>query len=106
MVVFKRFKLLLLTITSWYVCCLCATIPLDISNFVLSSFVQSTRNNNFSNRSQKSTISVVPFLPIWGIVLVCLGAAVCLSSIVISGLAYYAKARPDSWMGQMWMKLT
>jgi len=65
-----------------------------------------TRNNNFSNRSQKSTISVVPFLPVWGIVLVVLGAVVCLTSIIISGLAFWAKARPESFIGQIWIKLT
>jgi len=66
----------------------------------------STRNNNFSNRSQKSTISVVPFLPTWAIVLVSLGGFVCLLSIMVSGLAFYGKARPDTWIGQTWTKLT
>jgi len=66
----------------------------------------STRNNNFSNRSQKSTISVVPFLPIWAIVLVTLGGFICLLSIGISGLAFYGKARPDTFIGQTWIKLT
>jgi len=66
----------------------------------------STRNNNFSNRSQKSTISVVPFLPVWAIVLVTVGAFVCLLSIGISGLAFYGKARPDTFIGQTWIKLT
>jgi len=65
-----------------------------------------TRNNNFSNRSQKSTVSVVPFLPTWAIVLVSLGAFFCLISIFISGLAFYGKARPDTWIGQTWTKLT
>jgi len=66
----------------------------------------STRNNNFSNRSQKSTISVVPFLPVWAIVLVTLGGFVCLLSVGISGLAFYGKARPDTFIGQTWLKLT
>jgi hypothetical protein len=66
----------------------------------------STRNNNFSNRSQKSTISVVPFLPVWAIVLVTLGGFICLLSVGISGLAFYGKARPDTFIGQTWLKLT
>jgi len=65
-----------------------------------------SRNNNFSNRSQKSTIFVVPFLPVWGIVLVVLGAAVCLTAVIISAVAFWAKARPESFLGQIWVKLT
>jgi len=65
-----------------------------------------SRNNNFSNRSQKNTIDVVPFLPVWGIVLVVLGAFVCLVSVAVSGLAFYGKTHADSWIGQLWVKLT
>jgi len=69
-------------------------------------YFMSTRNNNYSNRSQKTTIYVTPFLPIWAIVLVCLGGAVCLASIVISFAAFYAKTRPEGWLGQLWVKMT
>lgn len=57
----------------------------------------STRNNNFTNRSQKGTISVTPFLPIWAIVLVVFSGVVLLGSVVYFGFAIFAhimKATP------------
>eukprot|EP01090_Pellita_catalonica_P000958 TRINITY_DN1068_c0_g1_i1.p1 TRINITY_DN1068_c0_g1~~TRINITY_DN1068_c0_g1_i1.p1 ORF type:complete len:655 (-),score=68.67 TRINITY_DN1068_c0_g1_i1:106-2070(-) len=49
----------------------------------------STRNNNFTNRSQKGTIAVTPFLPVWAIVLVVISAVVLLGSLVYFGFAVF-----------------
>jgi len=56
----------------------------------------STRNNNFSNRSQKGSITVEPLLPTWGIVLGALGAAGFLGASGVAGAAYYATSHPAS----------
>eukprot|EP00005_Dracoamoeba_jomungandri_P003213 CAMPEP_0174251062 /NCGR_PEP_ID=MMETSP0439-20130205/1016_1 /TAXON_ID=0 /ORGANISM="Stereomyxa ramosa, Strain Chinc5" /LENGTH=564 /DNA_ID=CAMNT_0015331291 /DNA_START=96 /DNA_END=1790 /DNA_ORIENTATION=+ len=70
-----------------------------------SFYFMSTRNNNFSNRSQKSTIVVVDFLPIWAIVLVVLGGVLCLLSVVFSSLALFGKFRPNSAVGRVYKRL-
>jgi len=56
----------------------------------------STRNNNFSNRSQKGSISVQPLLPTWGIVVASAGAVGFLGASGVAGGAYYASTHPAS----------
>jgi len=65
----------------------------------------STRNNNFTNRSQKGTVDVIPFLPVWAIVLICFASALCLATIVVSGLGFYGRTHPDSKIGMVWKKV-
>jgi hypothetical protein len=62
----------------------------------------STRNNNFTNRSQKSSIIVNPFLPIWAILLLSAASAMCLGAVVVSGLAFYGSTHPNSQLGRVW----
>lgn len=59
-------------------------------------YFMSSRNNNFTNRSQKVTIESVPFLPVWGVVVVVFGGAVFLGSVGTLGAMIYAKSHPQS----------
>jgi hypothetical protein len=56
----------------------------------------STRNNNFTNRSQKGTITVEPLLPTWGVVLASVGAVGFVSASAVAGGYYYATTHPAS----------
>jgi len=53
-------------------------------------------NNNFSNRDQKAAIFTETLLPIWGIVVVSVGAAVFVASGATAGAMFFAKANPHS----------
>jgi hypothetical protein len=66
----------------------------------------STRNNNFSNRSQKMTIISVPFLPVWAIVLVVLAGTACLASIGLSWFALWVRYHPDSRAAGVWNRMS
>jgi len=69
-------------------------------------FFISTRNNNFSNRSQKLTIISVPFLPIWAIVLVVLAGTACLFAGGLSWFALWVRYHPDSRVARAWSKVS
>jgi len=56
----------------------------------------STRNNNFTNRSQKGTITVDPLLPTWGVALAGIGATGFCGASVVAGGYYYAASHPAS----------
>jgi hypothetical protein len=61
--------------------------------------VMSTRNNDFSNRSQKATIRVVPRkLKWWEILLVAVGSFLGAALISYLGAAVYAYYNPRSWL--------
>mmetsp|Transcript_18783 Transcript_18783/g.33372 ORF Transcript_18783/g.33372 Transcript_18783/m.33372 type:complete len:1366 (+) Transcript_18783:92-4189(+) len=61
--------------------------------------ILSTRNNDFSNRSQKATIIVTAFLlPLYAAVAVGIGAALLLTAIAYLAAAFYAYKRPTSWL--------
>jgi len=66
----------------------------------------STRNNNFSNRSQKNTIVVGPSsgINVGAVVGGTLGALAALGIIVVGGL-YYGKKHPNSKAGACYTKL-
>lgn len=54
----------------------------------------STRNNNFSNRSQKGAISVQALVGTFGITVAAIGAAGFAGAASIAGLVYYAHTHP------------
>jgi len=56
----------------------------------------STRNNNFSNRSQKGTIQVNSLLPVWGIVICAGAAAAFIGAAVLAGGVYYSQTHPGA----------
>lgn len=56
----------------------------------------STRNNNFSNRSQKGVINVQSLLPTWSLVLLGIGAALFLVGLAFGAAYMYSTTHPDS----------
>jgi len=59
-------------------------------------YYMSTRNNNFSNRSQKGTVTVGTLLPTWGIVVAVAAAAAFIGGAIIAGGVYFAQTHPGS----------
>jgi len=56
----------------------------------------STRNNDFSNRSQKGQIIVGTLLPTWGIVVAASAAVAFAGGALLAGGVYYAQTHPGS----------
>lgn len=56
----------------------------------------SSRNNNFSNRSQKGYIDVRSLLPVWGLVLCAAGAAAFIGAAILAAGVYYAQTHPGA----------
>lgn len=61
-----------------------------------SFYFMNTRNNNFTNRSQKGVLNVNNLLPAWGIALVVIGVFVFVGASVVAGLMFYAKSHIHS----------
>jgi hypothetical protein len=59
-------------------------------------YFMSTRNNNFSNRTQKGVLIVAPLLEGWAIALIVIGAVIFASVASIGGLFFYSRANPHS----------
>jgi len=59
-------------------------------------FYMSSRNNNFSNRSHKATIDVMPILETWAIAVVAIGGVLFVAAIVSGFALVHARANPDS----------
>jgi plastocyanin len=59
-------------------------------------YYMSSRNNNFSNRSQKGTITVGSLLPIWGIVVASAAGIAFIGGSIIAGGVYFAQTHPGS----------
>jgi len=56
----------------------------------------SSRNNNFSNRSQKLTITVQSLISTWGVVVVSIGGFAFTCSTAVAATSYYASTHPAS----------
>jgi len=65
-------------------------------NLTGTFYYMSSRNNNFSNRTQKGQIIIEALLPVWATVIVCIGAGVFLASGGLAGAMLYAKSHPHS----------
>lgn len=65
----------------------------------------STRNNNFTNRSQKGTLVVQPLIPWWGLAFVITGAAGFVAAAVVSGVVWYSKTHPASAVSNLNWKI-
>jgi hypothetical protein len=61
----------------------------------------STRNNNYTNRAQKASINVAPFLPTWAIVVIVLGGALFLAAVGVAGAILYGKSHPNSAVNKL-----
>jgi hypothetical protein len=63
----------------------------------LGTFVyMSTRNNNFSNRSQKGVITVNSVWPVWKTVVIVIGGVIAVALGAFAGAFFYAKRNPHS----------
>jgi len=65
----------------------------------------SSRNNNFTNRSQKAVIYVLNFLPTWAIVITVLGGVLFLGAGGVGAATIYAKSHPGSRVAQIFAKM-
>jgi len=68
-------------------------------------FYMSTRNNNFSNRTQKGTLIVKPVLPAYAIALIVVGGVVVVGAAATAGTVAYAKKNPSSGAAQFVAKV-
>lgn len=59
-------------------------------------YYMSSRNNNFSNRTQKSLLVVEPLIPAWGVALIVIGAVGVATAGAAVGSVFYAKKFPHS----------
>ncbi len=65
-------------------------------NLTGNFYFMSSRNNNFSNRSQKGTIIVYPLLPSWAVALLVIGSALFVASAGVAGATLYSRSHPHS----------
>jgi len=68
-------------------------------------FYQSSRNNNFSNRSHKASITVIPVLSTVAIVVVAAGAVLLVAGLVTAGLVVQARNNPSSSLNALFEKI-
>jgi plastocyanin len=59
-------------------------------------YYMSTRNNDFTNRSQKGILNIDSLLPTWGIVMASAGAVGFAGASTLAGLTYYAQTHPQA----------
>lgn len=64
-------------------------------------YYMSSRNNNFSNRSQKGSITVGSVLPVWGIVVAAVGGVGFVGACVVAGGAYFAQTHPTGTIANL-----
>jgi hypothetical protein len=64
-------------------------------------YYMSTRNNSFTNRSQKGSLLVTNTLPDWAIALVVIGSFVMVTSILTALGMYYSRTHPHSQIAQL-----
>jgi len=69
-------------------------------------FYMSSRNNNFSNRTQKGVLIVAPLLPAWAIALIVIGSFIAVAGVGVGGLILYAKKYPHSKVAENYAKFT
>ena len=65
----------------------------------------SSRNNNFSNRSQKASITVLGVISTWAIVVLALGAALLLAGLVAGGLVMHGRSNPNSSVNKLFERI-
>jgi hypothetical protein len=70
-----------------------------------SFYYMSSRNNNFSNRSQKAVIYVADLLPPWAIALIAVGGVMFVSSMAVAGAMIYSKSHPHSRVAHLLSKM-
>jgi len=68
-------------------------------------YYMSTRNNNFSNRSQKGTLEVTSIISKWGVAVVSVGGASFVGASALAGVGYYASTHPQSALANVFAGL-
>jgi len=68
-------------------------------------FYMCSRNNNFSNRSQKGALFVTPLVPTWSIFAVAGATAVFVLGAIVAGVILFAKANPANPISAAILKL-
>jgi hypothetical protein len=74
-------------------------------NTTSTFYYMSSRNNNFSNRSQKGTLIVANTLPTWAIVIVVIGAACFVLAAGLGAATWYSRSHPHSGIAQTVQRL-
>jgi len=59
-------------------------------------YYMSSRNNAFSNRTQKALLIVNPLIPAWGVALIVIGSVAVAGAAGAAGSVFYAKHHPHS----------
>jgi hypothetical protein len=70
-----------------------------------SYYYMSTRNNNFSNRSQKASITVRSKWPAWKTAVIVVGGVVAVAAGAAAGTIFYAKRNPHSRVAEVVRKV-
>jgi len=68
-------------------------------------YFMSSRNNNFTNRDQRGSITVANLLPTWAIVIVVLGAFFFLAAGAVSFGMFYSRSHPHSSVARIFSKM-
>jgi len=65
----------------------------------------SSRNNNFSNRSQKGVVTVLPILSPWAIAVCVIGGVLLIGGIVTAALVVHGKRNPNFSLNKMFERI-
>jgi len=68
-------------------------------------YYMSSRNNNFSNRTQKALLIVNPLVPAWGVALIVIGSVGVVGAGAAAGSVFYAKKFPHSKIAEFVSKV-
>jgi hypothetical protein len=68
-------------------------------------YYMSSRNNNFTNRTQRASIEIDPLLPNWAIGILVVGSVAFIASGVVAGLVLYARSHPHSKVADIFSKI-
>jgi hypothetical protein len=65
----------------------------------------SSRNNNFSNRSQKASITVLGVISTWAIVVLALGGVLLVAGLVSGALVLHGRSNPNSSVNKLFERI-
>ena len=65
----------------------------------------SSRNNNFSNRSHKASITVLPLLSAWAIAMIAIGSVLAIAALVSAAMVVQARKNPSVSYASMFDKI-
>jgi hypothetical protein len=68
-------------------------------------YYMSSRNNNFTNRTQRGQMDINPLLPNWAIGILVVGSVAFIASGVVAGMVLYARSHPHSKIANVFSKI-